>query len=161
VTVSLALAPGPGLLHDEPGGGPGGDRLSITDGNPIPRSILPADFALRERSRPVTVAARRSFLWEREVTALSGPAAQAAAVGGVRLAGPVNGCRQDVVGPVVDGGAGQPLGAGLAVGTGAAAVLVNRSSVLGRVKWLFPGRPAGWDNPWWSALRYNNCQLLC
>ena len=61
-------------------------------------------------------------------------------MGGVRLAGPVNGCRQDVVGPVVDGGAGQPLGAGLAVGTGAAAVLVNRSSVLGRVKWLLPGR---------------------
>jgi hypothetical protein len=41
VTGSLALAPGPGLLHDEPGGGPGGDHLSITDGNPIPRSIFP------------------------------------------------------------------------------------------------------------------------
>ena len=100
-----------------------------------------ADFALRERSRSVTVAARRSFLWEREVTALSGPAAPAAAaVGDVRLAARLAAGRQDVVGPVVDGGAGQPLGAGLAVGTGAAAVLVNRSSVLGRVKWLFPGR---------------------
>ena len=72
---------------------------------------------------------------------MSGPAAPAAAaVGDVRLTGPVSAGRQDVVGPVVDGGAGQPLGAGLAVGTGAAAVLVNRSSVLGRVKWLLPGR---------------------
>jgi hypothetical protein len=38
-------------------------------------SDLIADFALPERSRPATVAARRSFLREREVTVPSGPAA--------------------------------------------------------------------------------------
>jgi hypothetical protein len=46
-----------------------------------------ADFALREGSRPVTVAARRSSLRERGVTVLSGPAA----VGDVPVAGPVGG----------------------------------------------------------------------
>ena len=52
MTGSLALAPGPGLLRDEPGGGPGGDRLSITDGNPIPRSIFPIYSQNAEYLRP-------------------------------------------------------------------------------------------------------------